>query len=382
MNLIKLRVIKVVLIVFISIFLITLGACTCKNDNNNNIEDSLPTAAELGEILFRRFPMNESSVKAITPLGGVHPNGGHTFPTGHHYVNLKDPSIQTAIYSPGRIWILRINSSHNHTLGTTDYGIYFYSCREVKVIIGHIVSLAPLILDAFNNGTVLSSETFTTGGTTYTFAQKSVFLEVDVNTVIGYATGIDLGVYDKRITHNFVNPDRFRDSDYKHAVSCINYFTPDVQHYIKSISGHHSGTPLRTTPPIGGTVDHDIYGTVQGLWFLPGASTYPEDVHIAFVPDSIDPDIPIFSIGNPNFGIPTGCYTYDLQSSGLINRDFSDVKYDGNIYAFNCYYMGYPIVNKIILIKMLSNTEMQIEAQEFNETGPWGFKGNEMIFNR
>jgi hypothetical protein len=134
---------------------------------------------------------------------------------------------------------------------------------------------------------------------------------------------------------------------------------------------------------IGGTIVQDVAGTAQGLWFLPGVPTSPEDPHLALVHDNVDPSQPVFSVGNDTFGLSSGTYTYTPQSSGIVDRDFSAITNDGLTYICHYWEVGNPSTPiGTILLQMPTATTLQIEAQSYNAGGPWSFQGNEVLFER
>ena len=137
--------------------------------------------------------------------------------------------------------------------------------------------------------------------------------------------------------------------------------------------------PSGLSPPIGGTIEQDIAGTAQGVWFLPGESTYPEDPHLTLAHDNVDPTQPVFSVGNSVTGLSSGTYTYTLEATGTEDRDFDDINVVGTTYTFIDIVEDTSLV---ILLKMLTTTSLQIEAQTDADGPPWLFTGNEVEFER
>jgi hypothetical protein len=372
-------------LLFIVVGLLVLVSCPM-DPGNGSFLDKIPTAAEVGEPFFSVIPLDVANFDAIVPLGNLNP-AGHTFPTNHHYLYLANPGTEVPIYAPGRIWVTMITSSYNHTTTNTDYGIHFYACREVRAYFGHVTALTGDVEDAFASAPADSEDTYTTGGTTYTVTDKTVFIEVTAGTPIGSTDGstsaaLDFGVFDTRVAHTFANPARFAGKDYLCAVPCLDYYTATPKTDLESVCGSFDGAQQRTAPPIGGTVAQDIPGTAQGLWFLPGEPTYPEDPHLALVHDNVDPTQPVFSVGNEDFGLTSGTYSYTPAGSGIVDREFGDITNDGQTYIIHYVGPNHPADSRTILITMPSATSLQIEAQGFDDTGPWSFQGNEVQFER
>ncbi|MCD6359048.1 MAG: hypothetical protein J7L90_03755, partial [Dehalococcoidia bacterium] len=129
-----------------------------------------------------------------------------------------------------------------------------------------------------------------------------------------------------------------------------------------------------------GSVMQDIPGTAQGCWFLSGNSeTYPEDPHLALVHDNVHPSQAVFSVGISVPNLESRTYEFPPQSSGLLNRDFSDITPDGQIYGFQT--EGF---SGAIIVKMPDAETLWIEAIEGGGTSPstWSFTSNKAIFKR
>ncbi|MBW1783671.1 MAG: hypothetical protein JRL30_23390 [Deltaproteobacteria bacterium] len=78
----------------------------------------------------------------------------------------------------------------------------------------------------------------------------------------------------------------------------------------------------------------DVQNTAQGRWYLEGSTGSGEADHLALVPSNKTPlTVGVLSVGNSSVG--TDAYYFDFASSGLINRSFSAISFDGNIYCFD-----------------------------------------------
>src|SRR3970040_2857741 len=81
----------------------------------------------------------------------------------------------------------------------------------------------------------------------------------------------------------------------------------------------------------------DLPPTAQGNWFFPGI--YLRDAPdvsplLSLAHDYVDPSQPLFSIGSSIQGVNAGLYTFRIESQGLVNRDFSEVRADGQTYCY------------------------------------------------
>ena len=67
----------------------------------------------------------------------------------------------------------------------------------------------------------------------------------------------------------------------------------------------------------------------------------------------------------------------------MVDRAFYDVKPDGNIYAYNSWYLSNnPYGHMRLLIQMLDETHLKVEMQDTSMTEPWQFTNNAVIFDR
>ncbi len=143
--------------------------------------------------------------------------------------------------------------------------------------------------------------------------------------------------------------------------------------------------------PVCGTVNQDEWGTAQGVWFLSGEEVVErarEDEHMALVHDNIDPIIGAFSIGISleEKGLPSSTYKFKPKHTGFVNRDFDEVKPDGNVYCYVASggYSGQHWPHTII-IKMLDDSTLRIAKLSEGTTcgsGPWQFGSNYTDFER
>ena len=84
------------------------------------------------------------------PLGNMGPPA-HTFPTDHQYIYVNDPSSpaprrEVNIVAPSDIIITKAHSQ-TVTPGSSDYTLEFSPCAEVYAQFGHVLTIAPAILE-------------------------------------------------------------------------------------------------------------------------------------------------------------------------------------------------------------------------------------------
>ena len=155
---------------------------------------------------------------------------------------------------------------------------------------------------------------------------------------IGQAV-FDFGTYDKRIpAHQFANPKRWEHREQMlHVVCALDYYNSPLKEQLKQRLGSAEQGVKRTIEPICGTVAQDVVGSAQGIWVNPGSGPIgPENNYLGLLHDNLDPRIPIFSVGElgAKVGLNYGTYTFTPASSGLVNREFKDIKSDSKIYCF------------------------------------------------
>lgn len=318
--------------------------------------------------LFTALPMALDDFRGLVPLGTLNPSG-HTFPTDHiyFYIRLADPSggsggpASVDVYAPGDVRITEVSAAEHLSADPsyTDYTITFYPCTELHAYFGHVQSLSSS-LSAQVGSLTDNCETYSTGGEDFRSCSKVVSIDVTAGTLLGTTgrTGqlaLDFGAYDSRITPaGFVNQARFT-SSYPYAVCPVDYFSTSLKSALEARFSSYTGATQRTVAPVCGEVGQDVSGTAQGLWFLPNTATYPEDPHLALAHDNVTPSIAVFSVGTSLTGVSSGTYTFTPASSGAVNRDFSDVTFDGNRY---CYETDEGVV---FMLQLASSTTLHIQ---------------------
>ncbi len=319
-----------------------------------------------------------SELQNIVPLGNLNPSG-HTFPTNHLYFHLKgfsggELASNAQVIAPGDIFITRIGSSEYTMRGRNiqDYKLDFTVCAEVRGYFIHLTSLSEKLLQNFEQPD--NCEEYDTGGIHYKNCEKDFYFSpifLAGGEHIGTAGGSsDFGLADLRTQElAYANPKRWYE-DPLHRVCPLDYFTANVGAQLKFLLG--SGDAKRTIEPICGEVAQDKAGTAQGVWFVKGTSnTYPEDQHISLVHDNINPLQGVFSVGTSmsKSGLSPGAYYFIPEGSGLVNRDFMDVKPDGNVYCYETEAKFGGKSSFIILMQLATPTTLTVEKQDSYSCG-------------
>jgi len=280
---------------------------------------------------FTVEPLEPGAYSQIDPLGATNPSD-HTFPTVHTYMMLTDNTVPSPVYAPGNMALTNVAMTQNLSDGSSDYSISFSPCTEVTGYFLHITTLTTDILDKV--GDFSDCATYSN----YRYCYKDVSIEMTAGTLLGYAGGpnsssgaLDFGLRDSRITPiYYVNPDRLVNDDQLYVVCPYDYYEAGAVRnnlYAKL-------RIARTDDPVCGTVALDVQNTAQGRWYLEGSTGSGEADHLALVPSNKTPlTVGVLSVGNSSVG--TDAYYFDFASSGLINRSFSAISFDGNIYCFD-----------------------------------------------
>ena len=322
----------------------------------------------------------------IVPLGNFNPAGGHVFPTQHNYYYLKTDgsgnTVTAKVYAPGDIWITEIiqqTITYPGPITDINYTLKFSPCGDLYGYFNHLVDLNPEILSLFNAVTLdhaTDCSTHSTGGITSEECSVSTKHLITAGTEIATIGGtnrqfaFDFGLKDARITplvfakasHFSANP---TGNDIFHTVCPLDYFTAPLKSQLEGFLGN--GTITRTGSPVCGTIEQDVIGTAQGLWFKPGANTYPEDPHLTLAHDNIEPSLGVFSVGNSTSdGVLTAAdylFTPTSTPASFINVDFSQVT-PGNIYCYENLLDSFrsPVASTIILLNMPDTDTLQIEG--------------------
>lgn len=336
-------------------------------------------------------PLADGDFAGLVPLGNLNPSG-HTLPTDHVYFYLPfdggtAPDVVPVVL-PGDGWITQIAASEHVSASPpfTDYALTFQPCDEQILVFGHISSLDPA-LAAQLTGDAPCDE-YTTGGQAFRYCRYDLKIPVSAGDPLGTAGGnpgqyaLDLGAFDLRgEALPFANLERIlADNERLPYVVCpADLFAADVADALGARFSNHDGSVLRTAEPRCGSVMQDLPGTAQGIWINAASDElYPEDPHLSFVHDNVDPSVPVLSIGT---AIPDllGAHAFTAEASGVVNRDPADLSADGTV---TCYAL--PGVTGAVLAEMPSATELRVEHQPAADCAspPWALGAGAVDFAR
>lgn len=336
------------------------------------------------------LPLKETDFYGIRPLGNLNPSS-HTFPTDHIYLETinsedwsKSKQKSRTLYAPGDIWISKISKSENKTMGVADYDIEYYLCKDIKGKFGHVGTLSEEILSKLKQSE--NCNEYTTGGRTYRRCEYELGEEIKAGEQIGTAGDgqsgmLDIWAIDYRLKPiEFANPKRWWTDSFYITCPADHFITELKDKLLKRFSGPNNG--IRTKEPVCGTIDVDIKNTAQGVWFSPSQLEEPgfEDQNLALAPDNIETGKQVFSMGllGVSRGFRSGTYSFIPKNTGLIDRNFSEVKSDGKIYCYNTSENTSFSGGKkwAIYLTMPNSTTIRIEKSETGTCGmgPWKMK--------
>jgi hypothetical protein len=374
-------------------------ASACSGGEGLTGEDSrVPAGTKscaAGTALLTIPPVALADFFGWVPLGNLNPPG-HTFPTDHQYIYVNDPGSsaprrEVAVVAPAD---LVITSARRQTItpgDVTDYTLDYSLCAEVIGEFGHVLTIAPAILAQL--GAIdqrCTSYSPAPGSTASTCETNSVAIAVKAGDPLGtaggpapHSFGLDVSLWDTRvIPASFANPSRWQANssgfDRFHAVPASDYFAEPARSQIAPRVGSFNGKVRRTALPAGGTLAVDVPGTAMGAWFNPTQPTYPEYMHLAIVPDNVDPgqiDISIGTLGGWNRGL----VFFTPTSSGFVNRNPSQVTADGRIYC-----MEAPGA-WVILMQLVDANTLRVDspaALSCASAQPWSFGSGAFDFKR
>lgn len=303
--------------------------------------------ADISTPLFGTSPLDIADFLAFRPLGFMSAPI-NVFPTKHSAFSMTaigQTAVPKPFKAPGKAYVTEIYEATFSSNNNKNYQVFMHPCREVRVYIGHLVTISDKLQAEFNKAASVCNSFNDGSGVVTTCRRENLNLEVAEGEVLGTgpdSAGIDFGTLDYRRTPAaFINLEHY-DTFYPYYTSPLDYFTPTVRQAIEAKTGNIFGTKLRTAAPIGGTYMQDLAGTAQGNWFLPGKyhkNTTDLSIFIALAHDYVDPTQPLMSSGSIK-GMTLGLYSYTVAQTGLVNRDFSAIKADGNLYCIDAFTQG------------------------------------------
>jgi hypothetical protein len=288
------------------------------------------------DVTFTSPPMKMEELGYIRPLGAM--LDGHVTPTDHVYVGPIDSNVPDNTYpvlmpadgtviAVGRMPDQYIGDMNGVSLPVEDHRMTVsFNCRYYSIFI-HIHKLSDPVKAAV--GQLQANE------------NKMVSVELKAGDPIGYIGGstFDWTPLDvsKQLT-GFISPELYKTESWKiHTVSPFDWYEGELKAQLEAKS-------WRTKDPIGGRIDYDVAGSLQGNWFREGTNGYEGanrerywDGHLSVVPDYLDPDYSVVSIGNWD-GKATQLVVAEMvnldeitASDGIVTFELAKLSYTGGL---------------------------------------------------
>ncbi|MDE1849020.1 MAG: hypothetical protein KGH55_03235, partial [Nanoarchaeota archaeon] len=307
-------------------------------DGINANAGSLPDCS--GTSLLDFSPIAVNSLTGIEAMG--HMNGEHVLPdqADHIYLNTNQPQ---AVYSPGNVTVLGV-VAENGTTGreNSSYVVLFSPCKSVMFAF-QMVNVSDKILNAIAGQSPVSCQ----GGMVANICSYALNLSFQSGEQMGTSAseGIDFAAADVRTQPlAFIDQGEFTGfmvDSYLHAVCPLDYFDNATKGtlYGKITMKNQGANGI----PACGITMQDLPGTAQGNWYLQNAtmSGNYQGLNIpsllAIVHSNLDASLGEISAGSdliPSTDLGAQM-TFTPLSSGLINREPSQITSDGNVYCFD-----------------------------------------------
>lgn len=337
-----------------------------------------------GPVTLTHSPMDLEDFSHIVPYGLT--VAGHVTPIDHQYFSPTDWSLGRDSYNVYAMADGKIVDIQYRT-GSDEYRLVFMHTCTFFTYYDLVTSLTPDILEEFevsqNNG------------------YAPVGIDVKAGQLIGRIGGqtLDFAVWNTEMElAGYVYPEHYENEAWKmHTDNPYTYYSAELLDQLMTKT-------LRTADPIEGKIDHDIEGTLQGVWFVKDTNWYKGNqepywkTHLSISPDHWDPTGFIFSIGDYDgeamqFGLSrdslmpstitkeTGLVKYELHQYGWSDSNGQD--WDRKEFIDDITYKTYPQISGVALVQVLENNELQVEVfpnKVFSEVS--GFTSSSTIYER
>lgn len=324
--------------------------------------------------LFDHVPLGLEEFHAFRPLGFLS-SPIHVVPAWHSAFSRKNPGEirpSAQVRFPSEAVVVSVFAAKFLASGAESYQLRFQPCAEVTAYFNHLGSLSARLAAALA-GAPADCREYNDGSGLVRNCSHAVSVSVASGEEAGFSddtAGVDFGLIDYRLPPaGFANPAHYT-RDFFYYASPVSYFVPELRRVMESRLSSYDGSVPRTAEPRVGTYMQDLPGTAQGTWFTLGASfvgATNENRTLALVHDYIGADQPVFSIGS-EVGLRPGLAAFSVEPSGRVNRDFSNVTADGQVFCFDRFLRGQSVgrvplgdPGGIVLLEMPSPATLRIE---------------------
>lgn len=342
---------------------------------------------------FSAAIVDPDSLLDIEPLGLLNPTG-HTFPSDHMYFHFirdaQDDPLPVSLYSPADMEVSSVRAVEHVNAGHTDYAINLEACGDIELIFGHVAELDEATFAGYlDTGNWNQDEPYSTGGETFIVSWIRPNISVTAGARLGrcgvqdFQYGVDVGIYDwTRSEPPVANRSRWGDGGYLRAFSVLDYYEEGaLKAAMEAVIARED---LPGDPYPYGRVMQDVPGSAHGCWFMPGGGFPPEDAHLALVQWNRFPSQEVISNGNSLSTLMSGIYPFTPEGGGRLNRAFSEVSPDGQVYAWHLGPDWTPGGwEGTVLMQMPDANTLWIEGiEEHLNEEDWVFTGNQTEYKR
>jgi hypothetical protein len=359
---------KKIKMVFLLLFLLLIGLAVFLKIQPPSADNPLSTFPQCPKNLsgILTIPLIElKHITSITPLGNISPPG-HTSPVDHNYFS-ADTDDKVPVYAPADGWItdlVVILAKDEKTGKYIDKGITMNIdiCKGLRLTFANLTEASSILKNNWPKNDNGCKYDIKKVGHDYTEGQCYFHsnIKVKAGDLLGYtqnetkkdrtkgfAFEIWAANYNKSPPKN-IDWSFYDDDRYAHIMCPFDLYAGSLkQQFYDKLGGideknlTRSSFKPRTIEPICGTVNQNIVGTIQGMWFGEGwkkrdDKNFVDDTRqFSFLHWNIDPTYA--EIGNAG-EITNGRadqVQFIAKHTGTIDREPSEVKADGKVYCYN-----------------------------------------------
>lgn len=323
------------------------------------------------------YPLMEPKyIAGMIPLGNVNPPG-HTSPVDHIYFNVNTDD-RVPLYAPADSWITHVMANSvkdaNGQYKFDSYVVTYTVCKGLVLDFAGYNDVNQTLKaelakykDSCKYGiTKVGHDNAGEGQCDY----KDLAYKVKAGDQIGwtqraarpeggYTIPFEIWAanYNKPARSDVNWETYYGDNRYAHSMCTFDLYAGTLksqfdalfgmwdQETIKDGSGNVVIGPgkliRRTAAPVCGTVNQDVVGMLQGMWFSSKLDKNDTSGNVggtgqglAFLHNNIDPGVGEVSIGGEFIGNISGVMPFNPRHSGTINREPSEVKAGGGVYCY------------------------------------------------
>jgi hypothetical protein len=254
-----------------------------------------------GPVKLATFPLRVEDISHINPMGMM--ASGHVTPNDHLYLVAKETTDKSRLYDVLAVaagFIVTLQWRPNPAGGQPDPTVIDRAV-DLKVVLEHAVTCWSYLDHLVEVSEFIRKEA---GEGLKPGQPVPVRIPVKAGQVIGKVRGgftFDFALIDTTVTlKGFVRPEHFlkRDPWKPHTADPFDYMDEPLRSRL-------AGLNPRTSPPLGGKIDHDVDGALAGNWYREGTGGYAGldrrwDYwvgHLAFAYHHVEPSELIISIG-------------------------------------------------------------------------------------